>query len=524
IAEDMAGPVTAAAADKLTATMCYLVPAAPGTLSRLLRTAAAAPDGWLPLWRLEGQPTGAISRQLTIWDYSPKPVAQAEDGRALTYPGVPVQAPRAAAARRHARTTARTYTCEQDTRALALRLAAAQLRAQAAEADADAAGAARPLPPHPAGQPRAVASYSAGGAAATVSVLRPAVAKLALGAPNVAVDVHTALETAAIELHLDLEPVSAAAASAAAAGGAAPVRVGPPSGVGTISVDFGAAASYSAVVALHGGSHRLALLSSASTVLLRGADPPEWVTQQLRAADAAAAGSARDVPPVAALLRNAQGEQWLLCCDALATASVSANLGRLWPKQPQGLRCWHSRGSLLATVRERGGGGAGGSAAAPGRGRLRRSGSLDKPPPSARRGELGLASRRMRFQDTLSSPLTTLEEVEAGASVATTSEINSLPTLSEANTLGTGDTQEGGSVTSAGLAAAAAQWTLQSAVPQWLTSLLDAVAVPWASSAQAAAWRVPEGLALARPARAGGSVVAHTEALPDTGLNRAFLW
>jgi len=594
----------AADRDKLLSTTAYLLPTRSSLCARLLAAlrcrrnptppagggggaaAAAGAEGWLPLWSWD-----VVSSQLTVWDYDLKKVTEAAAGRDVTFP------PASPASSKGPQTshrspphfTLQTFACGDAAsvsgggggRVAALKRALGELQGQAEEAAADAYKSLRPLRIRPAGAPLVVAHYSRGGAAVGVSVRRAAaVAHLVIGSRPAEIDARAAVEAASLEMHLDVEPPSESRESPGCGSGCAPgcgtTRRGrggsgtrralppqqPASAMGAITVDFGAGAAPTAVRMLHGGSHSLALLFSATSSVVRDAKLPEWVLEQLELADRATAASARSTPAVAALLRNAQGEQWLLCCDALATASIGANLGRLWPRAPQGLRCFYSRGSLMPSARERQRNSGGSPLLRSPPGGL---GPGERPQAAGRgpSGAMGFNARRMRFQDSL-QPLTTLEEVEAGPSgiradgLSDVSEIGladddmtvmmalsggeptqdssatgrggvgSRRTSSAGSAAGVAGSKRG-SVTSEGLAAAAAVWAHQSALPHWLVVLLDRVAVPWTASAEASPWWVPDGVTLGDAggdAEGGldGRCVAHVARLPDTGLNRVFLW
>lgn len=514
----MPGAATAAAPDKLISTTCYLVPWKGGGGGG---GGASAADGeWLPLWQWDRS-----ERMVRVWDYSKATAEGAEEGRRATMAAIGREAGKAASADVGAgAATHRSFTAGDGGDAgPALRLACAQLSRQARARAAGAAGAAlggldaaRAL--------RSSASYDSCGAAVAVRVRRPpaqqaaaaaapvAAADAAAGVPSASASVAAALRSASelvsIDMQLDAEPAAAGHKGAPA-----------PALVGAISVGLGeaqVAAGFDVAKALHAGTHALALIRSPASAAAAACQLPEWPRRQLALAAAAEAScGARRLPPVAALLRSATGEQWLLCCDALATVSVGANLGRLWPKEPQGLRCYYSRGSLLAPVaaaREASAAAASAAAAAA------------RPAGGAAAGANGQGSagragiRHMQFLNTPLQPtLSGLAEAEAGA-----------VTSGSTGLAGSGCAPRGssasGCVSAEGLEAAAVRWSEQSSVPEWAAALLDSVAVPWAPTASAALWRAPPGAASRAAPRRGGRAVPHAAEGPDSGLGRAFLW
>ena len=549
-ADEAPGPLAEAPAEaKLAATTAYLVlPPPRGALRRCLGLGPGArAPAWLPLWRWERDG----GRRAHVFDYGGEAAAGSGGGGGGGAPAHVV----------------RTVACDGDDARAALRAVCAQLAAQArrlaAHRDggggggsantAAAAEAAAPAAP----VALASATYRAGGAARALRVSRPA-------APAAAA---FSMDAASLELRLEFEPPPAAAAGVAAS----------PAGSGTLTLEFDPAktapraaagrppvtpfqAAQSPLAQLT-GTHGVALLRSARSALVAtGGALPAWVMEQLRAADAASDGSARVLPPVAAWLRPPSGEQWLLCCDALATASIGANLGVSWPRQPQGLRCWYSRhgrpfaelphAAAAAAAAADGAdkqqpsragaaaGGRGGGASATGQGpKQQEPGAAAGSAPggggggaaaSAGGGGRGRAAMRsMAFSNAPDVPtqlVAALSAAEAGGAPTEPGVAGGSGSGGSGGSGGNGS-GGGGGITAEALAGAAAQWTPQSSPPDWAVALLAAAAVQWAPAAASAPWATPPGLRMRRCGRArGGGAEAHAAELPDSGLSRAFLF
>jgi hypothetical protein len=543
--DETLGPVPFLPPDKPSNTTAYLVPSSRPLLFRL--GLAGRRSRWLPLWQWE-----AGEKLVHVWDYSRQAAAEAEERRRSAFgsngrpadskgssPAIPPPTTTTSSSGQADSHTVWAFACEQSGSpplAAAAQVACIQLAKQAAAAAGGAPAAAAPAitAAARAGEPRIACSYS-GGALQTLTVRRPPLSVSNGGA------VVGNIDAASIELQLEMEPPQPASAAGH--------QPGPPAAaVGTVTLDFGtgaaglrAPAAGAALLAsarpLQSGTHAVAFLRSARSPLLADAELPDWVLSQLRTADRAGAGSGRAglLPPVAALLSNSGGEQWLLCCDALATASVSANLGSSWPKQPQGLRCFYRRGSsVLSAVHERvAAKQAAAAEAAKKAAEAAAGGGSSTGQPAVRRRTSSV--RKMHFANTPIVPpqIAALADVEAGGFGpgggaglrALRAARNEIERVASGHLAGAGNGSLNRGLSTEALAAAAAAWCQQSAVPDWAVGLLEAVSVSCAAaSAEAAACHVPGDLDLQVAKQSGGRVVAHTAQLPDAGLSRAWLW
>jgi hypothetical protein len=553
LADEASGALTAAPA-----------PGQAAAVTAYLAATAGAPRrrAWLPLWRWA---PGA--RELRVWDYSGGAARVGARGAELD-PRLPAEA---AGARGRgggggagggrgrsgggAAHTVHVFPCEQPAGEgpplLAILGHLQALTAAAAGRGAEGAAAARD-PLRPLASATAF-SYTAAGAPVAVRLAPPPAAAAAWPSSSSA-PAATARGGLAVELSLRAEAPRAGAGPPA-----------PPALVGTLQLDASAGSGSGGGASegpggsgssssRHAGSYDLTLIrsgNSAAAAHVAGA-LPEWAAAQLRAADRAARGSSRALPPLAALLTSAAGEQWLVCCDALPTASIAANLGHLWPRQPQGLRCWHRRAAPQPAARPDAPAQAPGgepAAAAPAAARAPAQAAAPANAGQPKRPQAGKAAslRTMVFVSTPLGPPAALtagggvpvssspEQSEAGAAAAAAAAGSAAPRSLRGSVRGGGRGPKGGSsgsrsssggISQDSLAAAAARWTAQSGVPDWAAAALAVIAVPWAPHACAAPWHVPAGAApaLGRGAGRWGSVAALTAGLPDSGISRAFLW
>lgn len=320
---------------------------------------------WLPLWEWH-----RAGQRVYVWDYSEQQAAAASSSQQSAFEGrADVAAASAAAAKAAASVdgvaaapcTVRVYACNGASKGEAFDLIERQILQQESDQKAAARAARRLrsslLDQQGGAPPLVTVCYGAGGAVVELAAhSAPARADGAGGAAAAAAGMRgaylsatAAAAAAGLRLHLNFEPRPAGAAAAAAASPAALAAAARPlAAVGSVFLELGTDGLASRGTDLeHRGTHTVTLLFSAESALAQESSLPPWARRQLTLADRATAGSSRGAPPVAALVRNAQGEQWLLCVDALATAAIGLNLQALWPPQPQGLRCWYSRGAPL---------------------------------------------------------------------------------------------------------------------------------------------------------------------------------
>jgi len=326
----------------------------------------------LPLWQWN-----KAGQRVAVWDYSDSGAVAAANSQQSAFEGKADAIAAAAAAGAAAAAvdgvaaapcTVRLYACNGRSTAEAYEQVEGQLLQQ--EQDQRNTGKTRRLRStllQGGGNapPLVTLCYGASGAVVELAAHQaPIKAADAAGAPagarNAQLSATAAAAAAGIRVHLNFEPrleekgllakltrkakiqqgATAAEATAAAAR--------PLAAVGTVFLELGNMGLGGRGADLdHRGTHTATLLFSAESALARESNLPAWALEQLELADRAVAGSSRCMPPPCVLLRNAQGEQWLLCVDALATAAIGQNLGTLWPGQPQGLRCWYLRGAPL---------------------------------------------------------------------------------------------------------------------------------------------------------------------------------
>jgi hypothetical protein len=381
------GAASASSPPHIISTTCYWVldrsagvppSRPPGLLGRLVpgfilrRRARARGAAWLPLWQWHRP-----GQRVSVWDYSSESAAAASSSQQSAFEGKADAIAAAAVAGAAAAAvdgvaaapcTVRAFACGGDTKSEAFELAERQILQQAEDARNNKARAARRLRSTLMGgaaPPLVTLCYGASGAVVELAAHQaPAKAEGGAGSAAAAaargahLSATAAAAAAGVRLHLNFEPRQLLPAELgrgkrahrgdASAAEAAAAAARPLAAVGSIFLELGAMGLAARGTDLdRRGTHTATLLFSAESALAKETNLPQWALHQLRLADRAVAGSSRTMPPVAALLRNAQGEQWLLCCDALATAAIGYNQTTLWPSQPQGLRCWYSRGAPL---------------------------------------------------------------------------------------------------------------------------------------------------------------------------------